>query len=191
MMLKYLFLGLFVKFITGFDDTITHIPVLASVARTRLGKLFFSIGTLLAICLAIIIALFFSELLKIFPYYRYVAAVLIFLLALAIHFDIFVHKPRLRAEKRLEKPPSFERCTALLGVGFIASFATVLDDIIAYAPVLMANKAYTIIGILAATVIEILAVIYFSGKITKIKYKEEIASVGLMILGGLILLGVV
>jgi hypothetical protein len=49
MSLKYLLLGFAVKIITGFDDTITHIPVLASVTRTRAGKIAFSIGTLLAI----------------------------------------------------------------------------------------------------------------------------------------------
>lgn len=193
MVFKQFLLGLFVKGVTGFDDTITHIPILASVAKTRLGRVAFSVGTLLAIVLAIVLAILFSTLLGGWPFYRYFAAGLIFLLALAIHFDFFVHKPRKKAEQKLVeiKQMSVERFMKLLGVGFIASFATVIDDIIAYAPVLRSGKFYVIIGIIFATIIEILLVIYFARKLSKIKYTDEIASIGLVILGVLVLVGIV
>ena len=192
-MLKYLFLGFFAKIITGFDDTITHIPVLASVTKTRTGKIAFSIGTLLAIIAAIIIAMFFSSIIKKIPFYRYIIVGLIFILAALIYFDVFVHKPRTEAEKRLLKMKkiSAKRFTKLLGIGFVASFATVLDDIIAYSPLFLGAffaKFYAVVGILIGTVFEILLVIFFAEKIAKIKYKEEIASIGLVILGVLILL---
>ncbi len=198
-MLKYFILGFLVKIITGLDDTITHIPILASVTKTRTGKIFFSIGTLLAIILAIILAIFFSSILKLFPYYRYIAATLIFALAIIIYFDLLIHKPRAKVEK-LEKEkekiiknyPSKKRGLILLLIGFIASVATVIDDIIAYSPLFLENnRILTIAGILTATILEILLVIYASEKISKIKYKEEIASIGLLILGLLILMEII
>jgi len=194
MSLKYLFLGFFVKIITGFDDTITHIPVLASVTRTRIGKIAFSIGILLAIIMAIIVSTFFAAFIRSFAYYRYISAALLFILAAAIYFDIFVHKERTKAEKLVLGCKKFNiRCTKLIGIGFIASIATVLDDIIAYSPLFLDTliRPYAIIGILAATILEIFLVIYAAEKIKKIKYKEEIASIGLITLGILILIGII
>ncbi len=192
MLLKYLFLGIFVKSVASFDDTITNIPIIASVAKTRKAKIFFSLGNLLAIILAIILAIFFSTVLQLVPYYRYVAVGLIFALAIAVYLDFFVHKPRTIAEKKVKGCSSVKHCTKIFGVGFIASFATVLDDIIVFAPLLIGSNAiYAVIGILIATVIEIIAVIYFSEKIAHVPYKEEIASFGLVTLGILILAGIV
>jgi len=89
MALKYLLLGFFVKIVTGFDDTITHIPILASVTKTRFGKFMFAIGAVFAIIAAIIISMFFATLLQSWPYARFVSAGLIFLLAIAIYGDFF------------------------------------------------------------------------------------------------------
>ena len=196
MAFEYLLFGFFVNIITSFDDTITNVPILASVTKVKMGKIAFSVGTMLAIIAAIIISIFFATFLRSFAYYRYIAATLIFILAALIYFDVFVHKPRTKAGKRLLrlKKVSTVRFTQLIGIGFIASFATVLDDIIAYLPLFIGGfliKAYAIIGIILATIVEIIAVIYFSEKIAKIKYKEEIASAGLVLLGILILAGVV
>lgn len=192
MSLKYLALGFFAKIITGFDDTITHIPVIASITKARLGRIAFSIGTLLAIILAVIISIFFSEVIRKFPYYNYIAAGLLFALAAAIHFSFFV-RPRSMAEKSLLKCGAVMGCAKLLGIGFIASSATVIDDIIAYAPLLLnaAFRAYVVAGIMAATLAEIAAVVYFSEKIKNLRHKEDIASAGLIILAVLILIGAV
>jgi len=194
MSLKYLILGFVVKIITGFDDTITHIPVIASVTRTRLGKIAFSIGTLLAIISAIIAAGFFATIIRAFAYYKYISAALLFILAAAIHFDILVHKERSKAEKFVLGCKKFHvRCAKLIAVGFVASIATVLDDIIAYSALFLDTfiRPYAMIGILSATILEIIVVIYFSEKIAKIKYKDEIASIGLVLLGILMLLGII
>ena len=195
-MLKYLFLGFFAKIITGLDDTITNVPIIASVTKTRIGKIAFSIGTLIAIIIAIVLALFFSSILKKIPFYRYIIVGLVFLLAALIYFDVFVHKPRTKAEKKLLKMKkiSAKRFTKLVGIGFIASFATVLDDIIAFAPLFLGaliTQLSAIIGILIGAFLEIILVIFFAEKISKIKYKEEIASIGLVILGILILLNII
>ncbi len=193
---SYLLLGFFVKVIAGLDDTVTHVPILASVTKTKMGKLAFSIGTLLAIIFAILVAVFFAAFLKSFHYYRYIIAALIFALAIAIYFDVFVHKPRTSAEKILlrRKRISAERFMKLVGIGFVASVATVLDDIIAYSPLLigtMTARSYAIAGILLATIVEVLVIIYFAERISKLKYKEEIASAGLVLLGLMTLFGVI
>lgn len=194
-MLKYLALGFIIKIITGLDDTITHIPIIASVTRTRMGKIAFSIGTLFAIITAIIIASFFVTILKEFPYTRYIIAGLIFALAAGIYFNTFIHYPRTKAEHKLTKLRiSAKRFAKLMGIGYIASIATVLDDIIAYSPLFLStaiSQTYAIAGILTATLLEILLVIYFAEKIAHIKYKQEIASAGLIILGILTLTGTI
>lgn len=90
---------------------------------------------------------------------------------------------------------SAERFTKLMFIGFIASLTTVLDDTIAYLPLFIADSntttIYAVVGILSATIMEILLVIFFAEKIAKIKYKEEIAATGLIILAGLILLEII
>jgi len=194
MLLKYFILGIFVKIITGLDDTITHIPILASVTKKHLGRIAFSIGTLLAIIIAILFSILFISFIKQFEYYRYISAALLFILAIMIYFDIFVHRPRKDIEKKIKKKISIPRFSQLLGVGFLASIATVIDDIIAYSALLAITGIemyYAIAGILFATMIEIFIVIYFSKKIAKIKYKEQIASLGLIILSILVLIGIV
>ncbi|MBW2968755.1 hypothetical protein KY314_01400 [Candidatus Woesearchaeota archaeon] len=194
MLLKYFILGIFVKIITGLDDTITHIPILASVTKKHLGRIAFSIGTLLAIIIAILFSILFISFIKQFEYYRYISAALLFILAIMIYFDIFVHRPRKDIEKKIKKKISIPRFSQLLGVGFLASIATVIDDIIAYSALLAITGIemyYAIAGILFATMIEIFIVIYFSKKVAKIKYKEQIASLGLIILSILVLIGIV
>ncbi len=196
MSLVYLVLGFFIKIVTGFDDTITNVPVLASVTKTRKGRIAFSIGTFLAISLAIIVSYFFASFIRGFPYYRYIVAVLIFGLAAAIYLNVFIHKPRTRAEKRMlkYKKMSVERFTQLVGIGFIATMATAMDDIIAYFPLFLdsiVTRIYAIGGIFLATVLEILLVIYFSERIAKIKHKREIASLGLVVIGILTMTGLI
>ena len=194
--IKFFFLGAFVKLITGFDDTITHVPVIASVTNTRIGKIAFSAGILLAISMAVAIALFFAEILSHFTYYRYISAGIIFLLAALIYFDVFVHRPRTKVEEKLLKAKriTVQRFTHLIGIGFMASIATVFDDIVAYLPLFLGGgltAAFAAIGIFAAAILEIFLIICFSEMISKIPYKEKIASAGLVLLGILILTGIV
>lgn len=196
--LKFIVLGFYVKIITGFDDTITHVPVIASLAKKRIGKIAFALGMLSAIIVAITIAVFSSSLIKTIPYYRYITVILIFSLAICIYFDVFVHESRAKTRKKILKEVkgiSFGRFCKLAGIGFFAAMATVLDDIIVYVSIFTANSfhmtAYAVSGIILATLFEIILVIFFSEKIAKIKYKEEIASIGLLTLGVLILFNVV
>jgi len=188
----YLILGFFVKILTGLDDTLVHMPVLSNITKTRIGKLAYSLGTLAAISLAIVVSIFFSYLISGLVYYKYIAAGLIFTLAVLIYYDFLIHNPRKKEEKKLLelKKISTARFFKLLGIGFIASFVTVIDDVVAYIPLLHGDfqiKLFSVIGILTAAVLEIILVIFFSEKISKIKYKKEIATLGLLVLGILIL----
>lgn len=196
LILKLVAFGFFIKFITGLDDTITRVPVIASITKTRAGKIAFSIGNLAAVSVAIVIAIFFSSLIIEIPYYKYITAGLLILLAAGIYFDFFVHKPREKAEANLLKMQkiSIERFTKLMTIGFVASFATLLDDIIAYLPLYTTDNPWEMvwssIGIISATIFQIILIIFFAEKITKIKYKEEIASAGLVILAVLLVLNI-
>jgi hypothetical protein len=53
------------------------------------------------------------------------------------------------------------------------------------------SNLFVVIGILCAVVLELILVIFFAAKIQKIKYKEEIASAGLVLLAVLISIGIV
>lgn len=195
MALKYLILGFVVKILTGFDDTLTHIPVMASVTRSRWGRWAFALGIVFAISLAIVMALFFAQLISSVPYARFIAAGLLFLLAIAIQFDWLVHEKRKKVEFELsQKRISNERAVKLLGIGFVAAFATVIDDTIAYAALFLAGgfaSALAIVGIFAALAVELCIVLKFSKPVMKFRYKDELAAGGLIVLGSLIFSGLV
>jgi len=193
MVVKYFLSGFFVKIITGFDDILIHIPIIANITRTKLGRIVFSLGIFLAISLAITVSFLFASAIKTIPYHKYISAALIFLLAMSIYFDIFIQKPKKEVEKKLRKVKriSTKRIFKLLGIGFITAFATVFDDTIAYSSLFLnqvSNAPYIIFGIFSATILELIVIINFSKKIKKIKYKKEITTIGLIILSILILL---
>tara|TARA_Y100000310_G_scaffold56843_1_gene52134 strand:- start:747 stop:1337 length:591 start_codon:yes stop_codon:yes gene_type:complete len=192
MVLKSFLSGVFVKIITGFDDTITHIPIMATLTKTRKGRIAFALGIFLAVSLAILFSFLFASAIKLLPFYRYVSAGIIFLLAFLIYFEILVTKPRERVEKELKKQPpiAFKRIFKLIGLGFLAALATVIDDTIVYSSLFLgtvSKSIYAIIGIFFATSLELILIIYFAKKVAKIKWKKEIVTIGLIILGILIL----
>jgi len=196
MVINNILSGFFVKAITGFDDTMVHIPVAGAITKTRLGKIAFSLGILLAITSAIIISFLFASIIKLIPYYKYVSAGLIFLLAIAIYFNLIIQKPKEKVEEDLKKIKriSSKRFFKLVGVGFLTAIATVIDDTIAYSSLFLdsiSTAPYIILGIYIATSLELYAVIYFSKKIQKLPYKKEITTIGLLVLGILILTGVI
>jgi hypothetical protein len=199
MLLKQIFSGFLIKIITGFDDTMVQIPIISAVTKTKKGKIAYSLGILLAISLAVLLASLFAITIKQMPYFRYISASLIFILAITIYFDLLISKPRERAKKKVQKDIkkiktiSLKKFIKLIGIGFIAAFATVIDDIIAYSPLLVKTSyiPYIVLGIFIATFLEIIGIIYFSRVLKKIPYKKEITSVGLVLFGILILLNVI
>jgi len=91
-----------VKLITGVDDSMVHIPIIANMAKTRIGRIAFAIGIFIAISFAIVLSFLFAEAIRSVPYYNVFSACLILLLAISIYFDIFLIKPRQEVEKKLK-----------------------------------------------------------------------------------------
>lgn len=193
MAIKHFFSGMFVKAITGFDDTLVHIPIVANITHTRLGRIIFSIGILLAISLAILLSFLFASAIKLIPYYHYISAGLILFLAISIYFDLFVQNPKKKMKAKVKKTKTIspKRVLKLIGIGFLTAFATVIDDTIAYSSLFLgdlSNAPYVISGIFYVTLLELFVIISFSKKISKIKFKKEITVIGLIILSLLIFL---
>ena len=195
-MFKEVISGFFVKLITGLDDTITHVPVITSLTRTKRGRIAFAFGILLAITLAIILSFSFASLIKSFSYYNYVAAAIIFILAISIYFNLLFPKLKKKTQtklKKAKKPISAKKIAKLMGIGFITAFVTVIDDSLAYSSVflILEKPVFVILGIYIATILQLAAIIYFSKKIQKIPYKRQISAAGLLILGTLILFKII
>jgi len=212
--LKYYFSGFFVKVIAGLDDSMIHIPIVETKKKTRLGRIAFAIGIFMAISVAVAISLIFASTIKRFTFQKYISAILIFGLSIFIYLDIIVHKPKHKVEEKLKKkrPPtvalkesdkqpglvkkikkiSLKRFIKLIGIGFITAFATVIDDTIAYSSLFFAGalaSTYVIIGILSAEIIMLFIIVRFAKPLSKVPFKKEITSIGLFVLGILILFG--
>ena len=192
MVVRYLFSGFIVKIIAGFDDTMTRIPIVANITKTKRGRIAFSIGVFFAVTVAIIISFLFGSTIKAIPYSNYISSALILLIALSIYFDWFTQKPKKNVERKLKKIKriSLKRFLKLIIIGFFTAFATIIDDIIVYSGLFLGpiiNAPYIITGIFAATLLQISALIYFSKRIMAIKYKKEATTIGLIVLSLLIL----
>lgn len=195
MWLKYLLSGFFVKLLAGFDDTMTRIPIMSSMTKTKKGRYAFALGILLAIIIVMFVAFAFASLIKSIPYIHFISAGLIFLLAMSIEFNLFTEKPKRKIRNQIKHVHrvSTKRFLKLILFGFITAFATVLDDTIAYSGVFLSaipNTFPVMIGILAGTLIQLSVIIYFSSKFYKLKYKKEITVFGLILLSLLIALKV-
>lgn len=195
-MLKYLITGFLTKLITGVDDTLTQIPLISNFTQTKKGKVAYSIGIILAISLAVLLSIMFLQILIKIPNYRYFAAGLIFLLAIIIYFDLFKTQQNKKTQQKVKelkkiKPISKQRFLRLMFIGFLASFATIIDDTIAFSSILFQNQKWVITGIFLASFFEIFLILTFSKQINKLKYKKEISSIGLVILSFLVFFNII
>nr|MBD3359343.1 hypothetical protein [Candidatus Buchananbacteria bacterium] len=195
MFYKYIILGLFTKTIASFDDFLTRIPLIASLTRTRKDKIAFSIGNFLAVLLVIVISIIFAWVLSSFAYTKIISAGLIFILAGLVYFDVFKAKKSSKIEKKVIKKVSLQKFFQTILAGFIVAFVTLIDDSIVFAGLFVNLNFYLKLavasGIIIATILQIILVIYFSEKLYKLKYKKEIAILGLLILGILILFNII
>lgn len=197
MFLKCIISGVIVKAIASFDDFLTRIPLLAELTKTRKGKIAFSLGNLLAVFVVMFLAIIFAVFIDQLPYAHLISAVLIFILAGLVYCEVFVVKPKSILEKKLLKIEkiSAQRFFKLLGIGFIISFITLIDDTIVLAGLFLGKEFYCQVwissGIIAVTLLELVLIVYFSEKIFKLKYKKELATLGMVVVGLLILFGVI
>jgi hypothetical protein len=187
---QYIFAGFLVKSIASFDDTLTRIPVLAELTKTIKGKIAFSIGTVLALTLILVIAVFFSFLFD-FPFRQQVLAALIVLLGLAVYFELFIPKENSKLHQTFftHSPISNIHFLKLLTIGFVISFITFIDDALVLIPLFVSGVNKTllaIIGIYIAAIVQIILVIFFSEQLEKVKHKKEMATGALLILAILV-----
>ncbi len=204
MVARYILSGFLVKLISGIDDSMVHIPIIGNMTKTKAGRIAFSIGIFCAITFAILISFLFSRIIRSFPYYNSISALLIVLLALSIYFDIFLRKPKQNVEKKLSTKDvkqevkdtriSRKRFFKLIFFGFLTGFATVTDDTIAYSSLFLTGEfnviTSVIAGIILATILQLYVVVSFSTYIKRIPYKKEATTIGLFILAALIFLRV-
>lgn len=76
------------KILAGFDDTMTRIPIMSYMTKTKKGRIAFACGIFIAVTLVMIFAFLFASVIKAIPYSNYISAGLIFLLAMSIQFDL-------------------------------------------------------------------------------------------------------
>jgi undecaprenyl pyrophosphate phosphatase UppP len=187
--------GFFVKGIASFDDTLTRIPMIAELTRTKKGRVAFSIGTISALTVIVTLAILFSNILNQITFRNQIIALLILVLSILVYFEVFINKSQRKVEKSLKKVKVRSvPVVKLISIGFIISFVTLIDDMIILTPLFggEANETFfSLVGVYLATIIQIIIVIYFGGKITKFKYKKEIASFALIILAILVWNGMV
>lgn len=188
--------GFIVKSIASFDDTLTRVPVMAELTRGKKGKVAFSIGTLLALTVILSVVIFFSALLNLIPYRQYLVASLIFILGVSVYLELFTPKKEERIQHKLVKSQQISkvRFIRLIGIGFVISLVTYLDDMIVLIPLFLGDstaKFLSLIGIYLAALSQIIVVIFLSKQISRIKYRKEIASGALILLSVLVVLGIV
>ncbi|HMB25811.1 MAG TPA: hypothetical protein VKP03_00150 [Patescibacteria group bacterium] len=194
-MILILLEGMALKIIASFDDVISRIPLIATVTKRKKGAIAFSIGNILAISLAMVLAYVFGSFLQELPYTKYITSGLIVLLALSVQFDALVISSRKKVDKKIKKIKklSWERLGQLTVIGFVVSFVTILDDIIVLIPLFLRDGnriIFSVLGIYLATIIQILAVIYFGQKLYAFKYKKQVAVFSLLILAILIVFNI-
>ena len=187
-LLKSFILGFFIKSAASFDDTVTKIPVITSITRTREGKIAFAIGNLVAVALVVAVASAISVLLSDFDALRYILAGLIFLLALNALRPARRHK-----YKHKPKHPSGLKLLSLIGIGFVVAFVSLIDDAVLFIP-LFSNEAISyplaVTGIFASTILDLTIVILFAERLERIKYSHVISFFILSAIAILILFGV-
>lgn len=188
--------GFIVKSIASFDDTLTKIPILAHLTRTTRGRIAFSVGSLLALSVILVIAVSFSFIFDLIPAKNKVLGVLIFLLGLAVYFNVFTRSEEkgLRGALSEVERAHNTRFINLFGASFIISFVTLIDDALVLIPLFIGDhlsKLLVVIGIYLAALVQIFLVLYFSRSLERLKYKKEIAALALMVLSTLVWFNIV
>lgn len=192
MFFKYFLAGFVSKTLASFDDAVTRIPIIAHLTKTLKGRVAFSIGNLLAVTIACLLAWLFSSIFKNIPNIHLFASGLIFLLAIAVYFDFFSKKNIDKINKKKNKIKtqlSVDKFFKIIGLGFIVSLVTLIDDFMVLTPLFLGSfksQLYAIIGIYFSTILQILVVIYLAKYLYKLKYIKEMAAGGLVILSILV-----
>lgn len=197
MIFEYIVIGAAAKAIASFDDVVARIPVIAQVTKTMRGRFAFAIGNILAMTAGLIVAWLLSSLLQAFAYTHIIVGILVLGLAGAVYFDVFGKKEESKikvVEKKVQHYSKNARFFQLIGIGFVVSIITLLDDTIVLVSLLSGpakEQIGIVIGIYLSTFIQLGLMVYAAEKISHLKYLKEFASAGLVVLAVLVLLQIV
>lgn len=182
--------GFLAKIITGADDTLTHAPLLSSLTKKKREKFSFIIGMILSILVLILLSMFFAGLLQKIPYRHIISAVLLLFLAVFVYYNKFIRERQIEyCERFIKKPIKKVRILTLFGMGFIAFFATGIDDVIVYSSLLVKGFPEQLLiasGILIAALFEFFIIFYFSRQISKFRHVNKITIIGLVVFAVLV-----
>jgi hypothetical protein len=195
--LKHFILGFFAKTIASLDDTATKVPVVVALAKKRVGKVAFALGSFTALLLTLFVAGEVASFISGFSYTRYVLGAMIVILAVLIRFDVFtVREKKVSAWGRLRaRAESLHmRFIRLTGIGFLVTLVTLIDDTFAYLPLLAdawSARWYAIGGIILSALIQLYLLVYFAETLQKFKYAKQVSFYGLLIFAALVFAGFV
>lgn len=196
-MIRPLIAGFIIKIAAGFDDMFSRVPVVVALTRTRIGKIAFAIGNLLAVILVIAAVQYIAPFMENIENYRALIGSAILVIAAVVYFELFSGFATRRQEgvvKRLSSRFSLERFLTLMSVGFVVSLFTLIDDAVVYMPLFVTDGLSSWLaaaGILVATLIQLAVMVYAAERLAKIKYQKEIAAGALLIYAALVFNGVV
>jgi len=187
--MRYLFLGIIVKLFSGLDNNIVHVSFISELTKTKKGKLFFVLGILFSVIVAIGISFLFAKALVKFPYSNKISAILIFIISFIVYFDLI---------KKIIKPmnekinPSNQRLFKLLFLGFFIGIIMNIADIIVFSGLLLntIQKPFlALAGLFIGTLLEIFSILSLSNAISRIPYKKQITFISLIVLSVFVWLG--
>lgn len=185
MNLPFLIEGFAVKFVASSDDVFTRLPLIAAVTGTRVGKVAFSVGNLIALAVVIAAASLLAPVMKALPYYHWFVAGLILVMAALVLRQAPARRANwcerliLRFRKRVVTP---QRFLTLVLIGFTASIVTLIDDAVVFLPLFDHGRAaalYAVVGIFIATAIQLAAVILLAERLRQIPYQRQLIALAL------------
>lgn len=170
--IDHLILGFVIKTLASLDDTFTKVPVLLGLTRSRVYKFAFALGNMIALLLAVFLAIFFSSFFINIPWFRYFVGGVILILSILIYFDVFA-KGQLKVGEKVIKSEKLttHRFIEIGSLGFVVSFVTLFDDTLVFIPLFISSYQETfsaVIGIVLATIIQLVFVIFFSELLEKL-----------------------
>lgn len=187
----YFLLGFAAKVITGLDDMVTRVPIIASVTKTRRGEIIFAAGSFIALAIVVLLAEILTSYIYLIPHSDIIMGLMMFLLAGLIYADVFVRPAATKAEKKVVKMHP-KRAVAIFGVGLASSFATLIDDLIVFASIFSVGGEAALAaaaGVLVGGLAQIAAVIGLGDLFDRLHHADDIAAGGLVLLGIAFLLG--
>lgn len=182
--MKFFIEGFIAKILTGADDTLVHIPLVTSLTKKRMGRLFFISGMFTSVVLLSFLSLEIAVLTQNIPYKNIIASLMLLTVAGLVVWNKLEEREK-QAEKRIGKKVKKKNLFGLFFTGMLAFLITGIDDVLVYSAILIkpfSQRVLILAGIWTAAIVELIIVFYFSKQISKVKHAHIISAIGLVIL---------